>query len=170
MKVINAYAGELYRIMKSFDYPMDSPKELLQVSATDDEATLVAHLLRPNFNGRASVVLWSFHRGDSLEHLKEGCMSGVFPIGTLTVNVLGCFLFGCLAPLLADRAQVPLVLRTAVLTGFLGAFTTFSAFSFDSLELMRSGHTLKAVANVALSLVLAILAMALGLRLGQRWS
>lgn len=95
---------------------------------------------------------------------------GVFPIGTLTVNVLGCFLFGCLAPLLADRAQVPLVLRTAVLTGFLGAFTTFSAFSFDSLELMRSGHTLKAVANVALSLVLAILAMALGLRLGQRWS
>lgn len=94
---------------------------------------------------------------------------GVFPSGTLVVNVLGCFLFGLLAPLLTERAHVPLALRTALLTGFLGAFTTFSAFSFDTLELLRSGHPLKAVANVAFSLVFALLAVAVGLRAAQRW-
>lgn len=96
-------------------------------------------------------------------------LPGVFPSGTLFVNVFGCFLFGLLAPLLADRAHLPLALRTALLTGFLGAFTTFSAFSFDTVELLRSGHGLKAGLNVALSVGLTLVAVALGLRLAQRW-
>ena len=105
-----------------------------------------------------------------LTAMAQRAWPGVFPAGTLTVNLVGCFLFGLLAPLLADRAHLPIALRTAILTGFLGAFTTFSTFSFDSYELWRSGHTWKAVGNVGLSVGLGLLAVGLGLRLAQRWS
>ncbi len=60
-----------------------------------------------------------------------------YPWGTLTVNVLGSALMGFLGVWLAARFQMPLEYRVAILTGFLGAFTTMSTFSIDSLNLIE---------------------------------
>ena len=97
-------------------------------------------------------------------------VGGNFPTGTLVVNLLGCFALGLGASLLAERAHWPLVWRTAILTGFLGAFTTFSTFSFDTVELLRSAHYVKAAVNVSASVGLGLLAAAIGVALGLRWT
>jgi fluoride exporter len=83
-----------------------------------------------------------------------------WPWGTLLVNVLGCLLIGCLAGYLAAR-PLPEWLRLGLMTGLLGGFTTFSAFSLETLELLRHGAG-AALLNVAANLVLALAACALG--------
>jgi len=93
---------------------------------------------------------------------------GVFPWGTLVVNVAGCFALGFAATHFAVREDWSLALRTAVLSGFLGAFTTFSTFSFDTVELVRTGHAMKAIGNVGLSVGIGMAAAALGIRLASR--
>ena len=87
-----------------------------------------------------------------------------FPYGTLFVNVAGSFAIGLLAALVAADGR-PLLgtdARTFLVVGVLGGFTTFSAFSLETLELARSGALGAAVANVALSLVLCLLGAWLG--------
>ena len=93
---------------------------------------------------------------------------GVFPWGTLVVNVVGCFALGWLATHFAMRAELGVTLRTAILSGLLGAFTTFSTFSFDTVELLRTGHAGKAVANVLLSVGIGLLAAWWGIRIAER--
>ena len=95
-------------------------------------------------------------------------LPGAFPWGTLVVNVLGCFALGWLATHFAARAELSLTLRTAVLSGLIGAFTTFSTFSFDTIELLRTGHAGKAVANVVLSVTVGLLAAWWGVVLANR--
>jgi CrcB protein len=79
-----------------------------------------------------------------------------FPYGTLFVNVLGSFLIGFLMELGALKFQIPLELRALLVTGMLGGFTTFSAFSLDMFKLIETGHAINAalyaLASVALSL------------------
>ncbi|MBI1274105.1 MAG: fluoride efflux transporter CrcB [Alphaproteobacteria bacterium] len=62
-----------------------------------------------------------------------------FPFGTLAVNLLGAFLIGMLAELLAFRDQPPEALRALLVTGFLGGFTTFSAFSLEAGLMLERG-------------------------------
>ena len=95
-------------------------------------------------------------------------LPGTFPWGTLVVNVLGCFALGWLATHFAARAELSLTLRTAVLSGLIGAFTTFSTFSFDTIELLRTGHAGKAAANVVLSVTVGLLAAWWGVILANR--
>lgn len=95
-------------------------------------------------------------------------LPGVFPWGTFVVNVVGCFALGWLATHFAVRAEIGLTLRTAILSGLLGAFTTFSTFSFDTVELLRTGHAGKAVANVVLSVGIGLLAAWWGIRIAER--
>jgi CrcB protein len=76
----------------------------------------------------------------------------VMPWGTLTVNVVGCFVLGVLAGLAAGNA-VPSALILAVGTGFCGALTTYSTFSYETLRLFEDGARLYSVANIALSVV-----------------
>lgn len=83
-----------------------------------------------------------------------------FPWGTLLVNVSGSFVIGCLAAYFTQR-PVDDWLRIGLMTGVLGGFTTFSAFSLDTLELWKAG-ALPALANVAANLVLGLAACALG--------
>lgn len=104
----------------------------------------------------------------SLTAAVQKLVPGVFPWGTFVVNVLGCFALGWAATHFAVREDWSLALRTAVLSGFLGAFTTFSTFSFDTIELLRSGHATKAVLNVALSVAVGLAAAALGMRWAGR--
>lgn len=80
-----------------------------------------------------------------------------FPAGTLVVNLLGCFLLGYLATLTMERWPVGPTLRAALLVGFLGAFTTFSTFGLDSLNLLRDGAMGRGVLNILLSVGLGIL-------------
>jgi len=64
---------------------------------------------------------------------------GPFPVGTLLVNVLGSFFLGFLAFLAFEQGHLPVHLRLFFLTGLLGAFTTYSTFSYETFQLMREG-------------------------------
>ena len=86
------------------------------------------------------------------------------PMATLVVNVAGSFVIGVLFVLLASRTS----LSPLLMTGILGGFTTFSAFSLDALKLWQSGQTSTALAYVATSVVLSLLAVALGAALTER--
>jgi len=81
-----------------------------------------------------------------------------FPWGTLAVNLLGSFGMGLLFVLLLERSLASPELRAAILIGFLGSFTTFSTFSFETLTLVEQGEVLRALLNVALSLLLCVAA------------
>ena len=90
-----------------------------------------------------------------------------FPFGTLTVNAAGCLLLGLLAGGAAPSRLAP-ELRLLMGTGFLGALTTFSTFSVETVELFQNGNQLQAFINTALNLGIGFAAAALGLYLAQR--
>lgn len=81
------------------------------------------------------------------------------PYGTLAVNVIGSFVIGALMELMAFKWDAPPELRAFLVTGFLGGFTTFSAFSFDVLKLVDTGKALEAVLYVMLSVGLSLAAV-----------
>lgn len=85
-----------------------------------------------------------------------------FPYGTLAVNVLGSLLMGVLSVLLLDRIATGPGVRAFLLVGGLGAFTTFSTFSIETLNLMEGGHLGKAMLNAVLSVVICLAAAGLG--------
>ena len=90
---------------------------------------------------------------------------GGFPFGTLVINVTGSFLLGLLVGLAAHRGVSTQVVTVAG-TGLLGAYTTFSTFSVDTVGLAEHGRTRATLANVGVSLVLGLGAAAVGLALG----
>lgn len=90
----------------------------------------------------------------------------LFPWGTLTVNVVGGFVMGLLAALIALRGGSN-ELRVFLLTGVLGGFTTFSAFSLDTMTLWERGEAATAALYVAASVALSIGALVAGLALGR---
>ncbi len=88
-----------------------------------------------------------------------------FPWGTLSVNILGSFLMGLLVEVLAQKGGM----RAApfLMTGVLGGFTTFSAFSLDALTIYERGQTALAAGYVLASVLLSLLAIGLGLAAGR---
>lgn len=90
-----------------------------------------------------------------------------FPLGTLTVNVVGSGLMGFLYVLMLQRV-VSEEWRLALLTGLLGAFTTFSTFSVETLNLVQDGAFLKAGTNIFLSVFLCLMAAWIGMALGKQ--
>ncbi len=88
-----------------------------------------------------------------------------FPVGTLAVNVSGCLLIGFLGALFSGPALLRDEMRLFVLAGFLGGFTTFSTFSFETLSLLDDGEWARASANLVLSNGLGLLAVWLGYRI-----
>ncbi|MGW8310806.1 MAG: fluoride efflux transporter CrcB [Thiogranum sp.] len=91
-----------------------------------------------------------------------------FPYGTLAVNVLGSLVMGFLFVWLLERLSNDLTLRAFLLIGLLGAFTTFSTFSVETLNLIESGQLARALVNVLLSVVLCVAAAALGVLLARQ--
>lgn len=91
-----------------------------------------------------------------------------FPLGTLVVNALGCFLFGLIWALAESRLERAAEMRLYGLIGFLGAFTTFSTFAFDSTQMLLARDWAALGANLLLQNVLGVVCVILGLALGHR--
>jgi CrcB protein len=105
-----------------------------------------------------------------LNHLvHQRAIASTFPFGIFLVNVIGSVAIGAVAGLLAPgRLHASYEMRIFLIVGVLGGFTTFSSFSLDTLALMRGGHTLQAVGNVAGQVGLSLLGVWVGFRLGAR--
>lgn len=102
--------------------------------------------------------------------LRFGVSSGVagllgrgFPYGTLIVNVVGSLLIGALYVVLTERLAGGAPARAFLVVGLLGALTTFSTFSIETLQLVESGQPARAMVNVASNVVLCLGACWLGL-------
>lgn len=91
-----------------------------------------------------------------------------FPFGTLAVNTLGCFAIGLLSELGEGRLPLSPEARALLIAGFLGGFTTFSAFGNDTLDLLRAQQVPLAATNVAAQIALGLSAVWLG-RAVARW-
>ncbi len=92
--------------------------------------------------------------------------TGAFPWGTFVVNISGCFVIGLLSAVLAGKFLSQPALRTAVLVGFVGAYTTFSTFAYQSFQLARGGAVALALANLAGSVTAGLVAVWLGTTIG----
>ena len=86
----------------------------------------------------------------------------LFPVGTLAVNLLGCLLVGALAGIADRRGTLSPETRALLMVGFLGGFTTFSAFANETVIVWRSGATAMALANVVLSVASCVAAAVVG--------
>jgi CrcB protein len=97
-------------------------------------------------------------------------LGGAFPWGTLVVNVLGSILIGWFASATLPQGNLAAHndMRILVMTGFCGGFTTFSAFSLQTLGLLQEGAIIAALANIALSVGLCLAAVAAGWMIGER--
>jgi CrcB protein len=91
-----------------------------------------------------------------------------FPWGTLAVNALGCLLFGIVWQLGEERLRISGEMRFIVLVGFMGAFTTFSTFAFETANLLRGAEWWLAAANFALQNTLGIALLFLGIAIGRQ--
>jgi len=88
----------------------------------------------------------------------------VFPVGTLVVNITGAFLLSLLLGLgIAHQGPAGKGLELALTTGFLGAYTTFSTFSYEALQLIQDGEHFRALGYVTLSVIFGLLAAWLGI-------
>lgn len=95
-------------------------------------------------------------------------MSRDFPYGTLTVNVIGSFVMGISYVMLIERLNISPEWRAFIIVGLLGAFTTFSTFSIETLVLIENGEISKALLNVLLSVLLCVMGSWIGLILGRQ--
>lgn len=93
---------------------------------------------------------------------------GEWPAGTLTINVLGSLLMGMIAAYAMSRGSLSPHLKLLLMTGLLGGFTTFSAFSLEIVQLFQRGQTASAVAYATLSVLAGVAAILLGMWLTQQ--
>ena len=94
-------------------------------------------------------------------------LGAAFPWGTLMVNVLGSFLIGLIATLADESGSIGPQARLLLVTGLLGGFTTFSAFSLETWRLLEQNEMGRAALNVAGTLALSFIAVALGVATGR---
>lgn len=99
--------------------------------------------------------------------LASKAKSGAFPLGTFTVNILGSFLFGFIYVLAQKKMHINAEIRLIALTGFMGAFTTFSTYAFDTARLLKSAEWATAAGNVFGHTVLGVAALVVGVLVGR---
>jgi fluoride exporter len=92
---------------------------------------------------------------------------GAFPYGTLAVNLVGCFTIGLVMHLGLNSALLSRSARTMIAIGFLGAFTTFSSFSFETVKMLEGGLYWPAALNIGANLLLGLLATMGGIGVGR---
>lgn len=91
-----------------------------------------------------------------------------FPLATFLVNVTGCFILGLFLTLATERMSITPLMRLLVATGFVGAYTTFSTFEYETQRLTTTGAFGWALVNVLTSVVAGYAAVQLGVLLGRR--
>lgn len=115
---------------------------------------------------RFALVLAGGGVGSALRYLLGNAIAGQFgagfPWGTFVINIVGSFLIGLIATFADESGNIGPSLRVFLVVGVLGGFTTFSAFSLESLRLMEDGQAVRAIGYIGGSGVLAILAAAIG--------
>lgn len=94
-------------------------------------------------------------------------LGAAFPWGTLAVNVLGSFLIGLVATLADESGSIGPQTRLLLVTGLLGGFTTFSAFSLETWRLLEQNEIGRAALNIAVTLALSFVAVVLGVAGGR---
>lgn len=111
--------------------------------------------------------------GAAARFLTVGAVSArwgsAFPFGTLSVNVLGALVIGVLYVQFGERHPGALAWRALLITGFLGGYTTFSAFSLETLRLLEAGEVLRALVYVLASVVLCLLGCWLGMLVARQF-
>ena len=80
----------------------------------------------------------------------------VFPLATLLSNILSCIVFALAIYLPGEKLNTEMSLRLLIITGFCGGFSTFSAFSFETVELIRNGNMMYAILNILVSVSLCV--------------
>lgn len=90
-----------------------------------------------------------------------------FPYGTLTVNIIGSIVMGLCYVFLFERMDVGVHWRAGLMIGLLGAFTTFSSFSIETMNLIESGEQIRAGLNILLSVSLCIIGCWSGMVIGR---
>lgn len=103
----------------------------------------------------------------SLAGLIQRWSGSSFPLGTFVINIFGCLLFGWIWSLAEERLLISGETRFILLTGFIGAFTTFSTFAFESSGLLRDSEWLLAAGNILGQTVLGMFAILAGMALGR---
>ena len=91
-----------------------------------------------------------------------------FPLATILINVSGCFILGFFGTFAAERSTVDPFLRLLVATGFVGAYTTFSTFEYETQRLTESGALWWGLVNVLTSVVAGYVAVQLGVVIARR--
>lgn len=104
--------------------------------------------------------------GAVLRWLVSSRLNGALPFGTLLVNIIGSFAIGLLLVVLTERGAGE-SLRAGLIVGLLGGFTTFSAFSLETLQLIESGEVKTALLYAASSLIICVLAAFAGVMLAR---
>lgn len=117
--------------------------------------------------GGACGALARHYFGAAVMRLQGHLIGGHFPTGILLANILGSVVMGLLVGGLAERFGLGLLGRSALQVGFLGAFTTFSTFSLDTVLLWERGSHVLAGLYIVASVSLAVAGLVAGMRLGQ---
>jgi CrcB protein len=94
-------------------------------------------------------------------------LGGRFPYGTFVINISGCFLIGFLITVLNERTNLPVAWRLLLPVGFVGAYTTFSTFEYETFAKATQGELGIALLNVVLSVVIGYVAVYLGVVSGR---
>ncbi|MHB9037460.1 MAG: fluoride efflux transporter CrcB [Armatimonadota bacterium] len=92
---------------------------------------------------------------------------GPIPLGTLAVNIIGSFFFGLLYASAQSKLNLSHETRAILLVGFLGAFTTFSTFAFDTAKLLHTEQWFLALGNVVGQITLGVVALVVGVLVGR---
>lgn len=103
----------------------------------------------------------------ALQGLVQRLHGSSFPWGTLAVNLLGCFLFGVIWTMAEERFLIRGETRLVLLVGFMGAFTTFSTYAFETVQLLRDSQWWLSTANVLAHTVLGVVGVMLGMSVGR---
>lgn len=90
-----------------------------------------------------------------------------FPFATLTANFLSCIVFGLIIMLGADKLNLNPTLKLLMLTGFCGGLSTYSSFTFETVELFKTGNILLAFSNIALNFFLSVTGLYLGIAVAK---